>query len=198
MAADIKKIIENLRAFYDVSDKSIIWIGAGGGQFVEFGRPARQVTAIDNDEEALGKLRERLRDSDLAEKFELIQSDFFLARYEADVVFFEFCLHEMPDAAAAIRHALTMAPHVLVADHYPGSKWVHYVDETEKVERSWEALRCFPLQCVQQHESVQFFHSFEELYQKVKSEGETAIKRIERYREMMEFTIPMSYGFAVI
>ena len=52
-----------------------------------------------------------------------------------DVVMFEFCLHEMKDPVAAINHALTMAPTVLITDHWSGSEWAYVVDEEEKVIR---------------------------------------------------------------
>jgi hypothetical protein len=41
MATDYALMIENLLSFYDFNDKSMIAIGAGGGQFVAYGRAPR-------------------------------------------------------------------------------------------------------------------------------------------------------------
>ncbi len=198
MAADIAQIISNLREFHNVADRVILWIGAGGGQFIEYGRTARHVIAVDIDAEALGKLRDTVTKSGLTDEFELVQSDYFLVQRKADVVFFEFCLHEIPDPGAAIRHALTLAPCVLIADHWPESDWSYIVDEAEKVTRSWGEIKSFYHPNIQAYDSVQFFHTYDDLYQKVKSQGLNSINRIEKYREMLDFTIPMSYGFALI
>ncbi|MCX6272286.1 MAG: class I SAM-dependent methyltransferase [Bacteroidetes bacterium] len=140
MAADIIKIIENLFEFYDFTDQRIISVGAGGGQFIEYGRASKHVIAIDSDKEALRRLENILLKSQLSDKFTLINSDFSLVNMFGDVVMFEFCLHEMKDPEAAIHHALTMAPNILINDHWPGSSWAYIVDEEDKVVNSWKAV----------------------------------------------------------
>jgi predicted RNA methylase len=198
MAADIKKILENLFEFYDFKNQTIISVGAGGGQFIEYGHASKQVIAIDNDEEALSRLENSLQKSQLLEKFTLINSDFYLVNSKADVVMFEFCLHEMKNPEAAIHHALTMAPNILINDHWPNSEWAYIVDEKEKVINSWEAIKRFNFKKIQRYDTVQFFHNYEELFQKVKVQGKNSINRIIQYKDKKDFTIPMSYGFALI
>ena len=198
MATDIKKMIENLLEFYDFNNKTIISVGAGGGQFIEYGRTSQQVIAIDHDKEALNKLEESLKKTQFMDKFTLIHSDFYLVNKKGDVVMFEFCFHEMKNAEAAINHALTMAPNILINDHWPDSEWAYIVDEKEKVINSWEVLKKFHLKKVQRHDTVQFFHDYGELFQKVQVQGENSINRISRYKDKKDFTIPMSYGFALI
>ncbi|MGE0076999.1 MAG: class I SAM-dependent methyltransferase [Bacteroidales bacterium] len=198
MAADVKRMIADLLDFYDFSNKVVLSVGAGGGQFIEYGRVAKQVIAIDNDKDALARLDANLRLSSLSNKFTLINSDFYAVNERADVVMFEFCLHEMSDAELAIQHARIMAPEILVTDHWPKSEWAYVVDEEEKVIKSWAALRKFNLKNVQQYDSVQFFHTYDELFQKVKVQGEQSIRRISKYKGLVNFTIPMSYGFACI
>jgi hypothetical protein len=198
MATDIRKIIANLLEFYSFENQTIISIGAGGGQFIEYGRKSRQVIAIDSDEQALKKLEGALDKSGLVYKFKLIHSDFYEVKQEGDLVFFEFCLHEMKDPEAAIKHAFTLAPVILISDHWPGSEWAYIVDEKEKVVNSWEALKRFRFKKVQRYDTVQFFHDYEELYLKVKGQGENSINRISKYKDRKDFTIPMSYGFALI
>lgn len=198
MVTDIKKIIKNLFEFYDFNDQTIISVGAGGGQFIEYGHPSKQVIAIDNDKEALKALENSILKSKLINKFTLINSDFEVVDKKGDVVMFEFCLHEMKNPKAAINHALTMAPNILVNDHWPDSEWAYIIDEKEKVIKSWEALKKFNLKKIQRYDTVQFFHDYEELYQKVKVQGENTINRISQYMDKKDFTIPMSYGFALI
>jgi tRNA A58 N-methylase Trm61 len=198
MATDIKKIIDNLLDFYDFNNQTVITVGAGGGQLIEYGRISKKVIAIDHDKEALHKLKDNLLKSELEDKFTLINSDFYLADSQGNVVMFEFCLHEMKDPETAINHGLTMAPNILINDHWPSSEWAYIVDEKEKVINSWEALKKFNFKKIQQYDTVQFFHDYEELFQKVKVQGENSINRISQYKDKKDFTIPMSYGFALI
>jgi hypothetical protein len=104
----------------------------------------------------------------------------------------------MKDPEAALQHAFTMAPHILISDHWPKSEWAYIVDEEEKVMNSWDALRKFSIKKVQHYDTVQFFHDYEELFQKVKTQGAHSISRILPYKDKTDFTIPMSYGFALI
>lgn len=70
------KIIKNLFAFYDFSGKSIVSVGAGGGQFIEVARPVREIFAVDSSREVLETLEAGLSGSDLKDKFTLVHSDF--------------------------------------------------------------------------------------------------------------------------
>jgi predicted RNA methylase len=198
MATDTKQIVANLLSFYDFTDKTVISVGAGGGQFIEYGRSAKNVYAVDNDKSALAKLEENLQKANLSDRFTLIHSEFEDITQAADVVLFEFCLHEMKDAQAAISHALTLSPNILISDHWPTSEWAYVVDEREKATASWNAISSFNPQKVEQYSSVQTFADYEELYQKVKGQGEATIQRIEKFRNQNNIEIPMSYGFAII
>jgi len=198
MATDTNKIISNLLEFYDFNNKAIVTVGAGGGQLIEYGRVSKHVVALDYDGEALAKLKVNLIKSGLDEKFELVHSDFYLSGIKGDVVMFEFCLHEMEDPETALKHAQTLAPDILILDHWPYSDWAFFVDEDEKIIKSWTVLNLFPVKKIQKFDTVQFFHDFEELFQKVKAQGEVSVSRINGYKDTTNFTIPMSYGFALI
>ena len=198
MATDINRIIANLLEFYDFNNKSIVTVGAGGGQLIEYGRVSKHVFAIDYDREALDKLKVNLVNSGLDDKFELVHSDFNRSGVKGDVVMFEFCLHEMEDPLSALKHALTMVPDVLILDHWPDSQWAFFGDEDQKIVKSWAALDEFPVKKIQKYDTVQFFHDYEELYQKVKPQGEVSINRIKGFQGSTNFTIPMSYGIALI
>ncbi|MGD1010696.1 MAG: methyltransferase domain-containing protein [Candidatus Aminicenantales bacterium] len=198
MAADYKTLIANLLAFYDLADKTVIAVGAGGGQLAEYGRAAGNVLAVDNSAPALEKLRESLKAAGLEDKFTPVLGDFYDLDLKADVVLFEFSLHEMRDPGAAVERARRMAPAVVIFDHWPGSEWSYIVAEEKKVAAGWAALGRFPVKKKQMHEAVQFFKDYEELTQKVKDQGETSLARIEKFKGMKDIRIPMLYGFALI
>ena len=198
MATDIKKIINNLLEFYDFDNQTIITVGAGGGQLIEYGRVAKKVFAIDYDKEALQKLKDNLIRSGLDDKFSIIHSDFYLTSLTGDVVMFEFCFHEMEDPEAALEHALTMAPNVIILDHWPDSEWAYFGGEEENIAKSWTTIKLFQLIKVQKFNTFQHFNDYEEIYQKVKVQGENSIKRINDFKGKKKFTIPMSYGIALI
>ena len=198
MATDIKTIVANLLAFYDFRDRTIISIGAGGGQFIEYGRTAGKVIAVDNDPSAMEKLRENLKLSGLEDKFTTVMEDFDRTALRGDAVLFEFCLHEMSDPEAAVKHARSLAPDVIIIDHWPGSEWSYIAAEEAKVAAGWQTLMHFAMKKEQKHDTVQVFKDYEELYTKVKGQGATSIARIAKYKGKTDIVIPMSYGLVLI
>ena len=155
-------------------------MGAGGGQLIEYGRAARKVLALDSDAPALEKLRENLRIAGLEDKFEPVLGDFLSVELKADVVLFEFSLHEMADPGAALERARRLAPAVVVFDHGPGSLWSYMAGEEDKVVAAWAAVCRFPVEKIRMYDGVQVFPGYEELFQKVKGQGEISLARIER------------------
>lgn len=198
MATDVAVILENLLGFYEFDNKVMISVGAGGGQLAGYGRVARKVIAVDPDGAALAALAERIRALGIGDRFVLVEKDFMAVTERADVVLFEFALHEIPDPGAALAHAATLAPDTVIIDHAPGSPWAHAVDETEKVAASWKAAAARGIRCVKDHDTVQLFPSYRELFDKVKSQGAEAIRRIERWRGCTDITIPMAYRIAAL
>lgn len=198
MATDIKTIVANLLAFYDFRDKTVISVGAGGGQLIEYGRTAGKVIAVDNDPSAMEKLRENLKLSGLEDKFTTVLEDFDRTASRGDAVLFEFCLHEMSDPEAAVKHARSLAPDVIIFDHWPGSEWSYIAAEEAKVAAGWQALMHFAIKKEQKHDAVQVFKDYEELYTKVKGQGATSIARIAKYKGKTDIVIPMSYGLVLI
>ena len=198
MAADYGKMVADLLEFYDFKDKLILTVGAGGGQLIEYGRAARKVLALDSDAQALEKLRENLRIAGLEDKFEPVLGDFLSVELKADVVLFEFSLHEMADPRAALERARRLAPAVVVFDHGPGSLWSYMAGEEDKVVAAWAAVCRFPVEKTRMYDGVQVFPGYEELFQKVKGQGEISLARIEKYRGQTGIRIPFTYGLASI
>lgn len=67
---------------------------------------------------------------------EIICSRFEEVSVQGDVVYFEFCLHEMADPARDLAHAATLATDVVVFDHAAGSDWSFHAAEEHEVQRS--------------------------------------------------------------
>jgi hypothetical protein len=198
MATDYAALLANLLAFYEFDDKAMISVGAGGGQLAGYGRAARKVIAVDPDGAALAALAERTRALGIEDRFVLLEKDFMAVTERAEVVLFEFCLHEIPDHGGALAHAATLAPDIVIIDHAPGSPWAHVVDETEKVAASWAAVAARGARRTEDFDAVQRFASHQELFDKVRSQGAEAIRRIERWRGCTEITIPMAYRTALL
>jgi len=198
MATDYKRVIRNLFDFFDFSGRTVVAVGAGGGQLIEYGRPAAKVFAVDQDPAALAVLGERLEPAGLADKFVLVHAAFLDFRQRADVVLFEFCLHEMSDPSAALAHARALAPAVVVMDHWPGSEWAFMTAEEDKATAAWAAVVSGLPEKIVSFEASQVFENFEELWQKVHGQGEKSLARIARFKDHSDITIPMSYGFALL
>lgn len=198
MATDLQAIIHNLTAFHDFAGKSVIHVGAGGGQIVGYARAARKVLAVDCDAAAVERLREAVTEQGLADRFEILLGDFASVNETADVVFFEFCLHEMSEAARQIRHALELAPHVLVLDHDRGSDWSWHACETEKVEVGWSAVELFRIAASRSFETTQVFDTHAQLVAKISCMGQRAVERASRYENQLGIVIPMRYRVALV
>ena len=197
MAADIDAILRDIESCYDFTGKSVIHVGAGGGQFVGYAGKARAVLGVDPDAAAVERLKDAVRQRGLTDRFRAVQGDFLTISTRADVVFFEFCLHEIPDPRAALRHARALAPGTLVADHAPGSLWSWYLCETEKVQGSWAAVEESNLVLDRRFEGAQRFRDHAELLAKVQALGEPVVYRVERFHGRRDFTIDMPYRVAL-
>jgi ubiquinone/menaquinone biosynthesis C-methylase UbiE len=198
MATNTGLILQNLLEFYDFSGKAVVVVGAGGGQLAEYGRNALKIIAVDSDRSALEKLRIKLLENGLTERFELVEGDFASMDFRGDAVLFEFCLHEMPSPVEAVRRALRSAPDVLVLDHLTGSEWAYCAAEEEKVAGSWRAIDQFVFARYSSYLAEQHFAGYSELYEKVKNQGETSIRRIEMFRDRDNIRFPMPYALALI
>ena len=192
MATDIQQIIRNLEAFYDFSGKTVLHVGAGGGQLMGYAGSANRILAIDDNSDAIKVLESAVENLGL-KNVSVLQSDFFEVDASGDVVMFEFCLHEIEDPAAALKKALEMAKEVLILDHAPESKWAWFTAETEKATASWNAVRGFNISREKVFHGVQKFSDYRELYDKVEVLGEPSISRILDYKDKRDIIVGMDY-----
>ena len=182
---------KNLRCFYDFTDKVVLFVGAGGKQLLDLSIRTRKVIAIDENVQSLSELKSNNSVEVVASRFE----DVTLC---GDVVYFEFCLHEMDDPGKALCHARTLAPDIMVYDHAPGSEWVFYGDEEEEIRRSAEAMERFGVRRRETLRTEQRFRDHAELLAKVSPQGAIAIQRAQRFAGAMNIVIPMSYELALL
>ncbi|MBU4268119.1 MAG: class I SAM-dependent methyltransferase [Acidobacteria bacterium] len=198
MMVDVLVILKNILEFIDFNNKTVIAVGAGGGQFAEYGKKARRIIAVDSNPQALAALQEKVAVIGLTDRFKYHAGDFDTFASAADMVFFEFCLHEMADPLQALAKAKSMAPQVVIFDHSPDSPWAYITAEEIKVKNAWQAIQTQKPSRVQHFQSLQSFATFAELEAKVIPQGEVSLQRIGKYRGQQNFTIPMSYGLALL
>ncbi len=198
MATDIGLVLANLTQFCDFGGKTVIHVGAGGGQFVRSVERARGVVAVDADPAAMARLKLAVEAAGLGEIFAFREEPFEAVSDRADVVFFEFCLHEMDEPDAVLRHARELAPATVVIDHAPESKWAWYVAETEKAARSWAACERAGIRREQAHQGLQRFDNGDALLEKVRSQGEPAVSRARAHAGPAPIEIDMAYRIALL
>ena len=180
MAADYQKLAETLTRFYDFTDKTVLYVGAGGRQLLDPAVKNRRLIAIDRDAGSLAGLN-----------IEAVAADFEEVRLAGDVVYFEFCLHEMPDPLRALQHARTLAPETVVFDHSPESEWIFLGAEEEQVRRSTAAMIEFGIRRRVTFQTEQRFQEYAELIAKVSPQGELALERARRFEGATGIEIPM-------
>jgi len=198
MAADYKQMMQNIREFYRFCGKKVLAVGAGGGPLTDLVLEARELIVIDKDPAAIRNWEAKVAAEGLQDRVHVIHADFCETSPHGDVVYFEFCLHEMNDPGQALRHALTLAPEVLVFDHLPDSEWAFHAAEEDKVRRSTDALADFACTRRQEFRTEQRFPEYRQLVEKVSCQGKVALERAERYRGATDIAIPMTYGLTLL
>ncbi len=198
MAADYKQMAQNIREFYSFSGKKVLAVGAGNGPLTDVVLESRKLIVIDKDPAAISQWQAKVIADGLQDRVDVIQADFCETSPRGDVVYFEFCLHEMNDPGQALRHALTLAPEVLVFDHLPDSQWAFHAAEEDKVRRSTGALAGFACTRRKAFRTEQRFPEYQQLVDKVSCQGEVALRRAERYRDAADIAIPMTYGLTLL
>ncbi len=193
MATDYAKLAADLGRFYDFSDKVVLYIGAGSRQLLDPATPTKKLVAIDKDDNSLRDLNVKIAAEQWGDRVASLAADFLDVELRGDVVYFEFCLHEMGDPERALAHAKSLATDVVVYDHSPGSEWIFYCDEEEKVAHSTAAMHRVGVRVRQTFSDVQRFSDHAELLAKIGGQGATALERARRFLLSKNIVIPMSY-----
>lgn len=198
MATDLAEIVGRLTSFYDFTGRTVVSVGAGGGQLVEYARRAQRVIAVDPDAAAMERLRVRLESLELLDRFTLLRDDVLAVRPRGDVVLFEFCLHLLPDPERALVHASQLAPDVLVIDHAQGSQWIWCAAEEGGVAAAWAAVAHRSVRRTLDVSASQRFRDFGELEARLAAQPPRSRARIATHREKRDITIDMPYRLALL
>ncbi len=193
LATDYAKLSEQLSRFYDFTGKVVLFIGAGGRQLLDPGTRTRKLIAVDRDADALGELKAKIVTQGLQDSVEVISARFEEVTLRGDAVYFEFCLHEMEDPEQALIHAKSLAPDIVVYDHSPGSEWIYYGAEEEKVAHSFAVMERFGIRRRETFRAEQRFGNLAELLAKVSPQGPVAVERAQRFAGTTNIVIPMKY-----
>lgn len=193
MATDYAKLTANLLRFYDFTNKVVLFVGAGGRQLLAPCAGTKKLIAIDQDVEALKELAANVAARGMQKSVEVVGGKFEDVALSGDVVYFEFCLHEMADPQKALAHARHLAPDIVVFDHSPGSEWIFYGAEDDKVHHSAQVMERFGLRQRERFHTDQRFEDYAELLAKISPQGPAAIERIRRFAGATKIAIPMDY-----
>ncbi len=198
MATDYARLTENLLRFYDFKDKVVLFVGAGVKQLLTPSAGTRKIVAIDQDVVALRELAESVISRGLQGSLEVVGRSFEEVELAGDVVYFEFCLHEMTAPEKALAHAKNLANDVVVIDHSPGSEWIYYGAEEDKVQHSAKVMERFGVRQHERFHTEQRFENYPEFLAKVTPQGPVAIERALRFAGMTNIVIPMSYDLNLL
>jgi ubiquinone/menaquinone biosynthesis C-methylase UbiE len=198
LAVDHEELTGNLRRFYDFTGKTVLFVGAGGRQFLDPSFKTKRLIAIDRNVEALGELKRKIAARGEQGSLNVRGADFEEVTLSGDTVYFEFCLHETVDPQKTLAHARALAPDVVVFDHSPGSDWSFYVAEEERVRRSAEAMKRFGIRRRETVRIQQRFNDYVELLAKVAEQGTVAIQRVQRFAGTTNIVIPMNCELALL
>jgi len=198
MAADYALLTKSLSGFYDFAGKIILIVGAGHGHLLDPAISVKKLIAVDRDLAALREFQQKFSAGPAKFPVEVLHGNFEEVTALADVVYFEFCLHEIADPFAALKRARTLAPDVVVFDHSPDSQWIFYAAEEDLVRRSSSAMRNFGIRRSASIRTAQTFRTGAELLSKVSAQGPVAVSRAERFVNSADFAISMTCELALL
>jgi hypothetical protein len=198
LAVDTRELTRNLHHSYDFTDKTVLFVGAGGRQLFDPATKTKKLIAIDKDPEALTQLKQSLSASLPQNPLEVLASNFADVFLPGDVVYFEFCLHEMDDPHKILTHARTLAPDLVVLDHSPESPWAFYAAEEENVRCSGQAMQEFGIRRRATFRANQMFADHAELLAKIAVQGAVAVQRVQSFEGVRNIAIPMNYEIVLL
>ena len=198
MALDRTRLTANLHNFYDFEGKTVLCIGAGGGQLLDQNVVTAETVLIDRDPQSFSGMSKCEPTHEKQGRVRTVVADFNDVNIQGDVAYFEFCLHEMEDPQRAIEHARKLAADIVIFEHSPASDWVFYSGEEEKVHRCAEALAHFTIRRHRNVYAEQRFKDHLELAAKLSTQGDLANRRAGRLADATNIVIPMRCDLALL
>jgi Methyltransferase domain len=198
MVVNRSKLTANLTRFYDFKGKSVLYIGAGGGQLLGPTSGVRKVVAIDSNPGSLKGLRAEAKTRWAGIPLTIVPHSFETVNLRGDVAYFEFCLHEMHDPRKALERAHSLAADTVVMDHLPDSRWMYYGAEETHALRSTEAAEAFGIRRSKKLWAMQKFKDFEELAARMRGQGKLSEQRLHALDGAKNIRIRMDYGIYLL
>jgi ubiquinone/menaquinone biosynthesis C-methylase UbiE len=198
LVVDRSKLSADLTSFYGFMGKAVVYVGAGGGQLLGPKSGVKRVVAIDSNPESLKNFRKAADSTWAGIPIRFVPRDFETVNLHGDVVYFEFCLHHMEDPRRALKHARALAPDIVVMDHLPGSKWIYYGAEEDRVLRSYKAAEAFGTRRIEKFTIDQRFKDYEELAARLAGEGDVSQRRVSELKGEKDIRIRMDYGLILL
>ena len=198
MVVDRSKLTANLIRFYDFKGKSVLYVGAGGSQLLGPASGVSRVVAVDSNAESLHGFRSEAKTKWAGIPIKFVPRNFETVNLKGDVVYLEFCLHEMPDPRKILDQARSLAQDIVVIDHLPKSKWIFYGAEETHVLRSTKAAESFGIRRHERFTAQQKFKDYEELKARLSEQGEVSRQRVLALKGAKDIRIPMDYGLYLL
>lgn len=198
MVVDRRELAANLVGFYDFAGKSSLCVGAGGGLLLPPSSDVARLVAIDKDRKALQRFRTESRGKWTGIPIKFVPRKFETVGLRGDVVYFEFCMHQMDDPLEALEHARSLAPDIVVIDHLPGSEWVYYWAGEAMVNRSTKALESFGIRRQGKFTAEQRFEDWDAFAARLSDEGEESRHRVLELKGQMNVRMRMDYGLYLL
>jgi hypothetical protein len=198
VATDVRFIAESVCEFYDFDRKSVIAIGAGNERLIEYARRARFVIAVNEHEGALNRLKQQVCEQRLGARFFMFVGKVAAVPFHADVVLFEFSLHEISNPRAALDYARRLAPEMVIIDHAPGSRWSWYAGEDDGIAESWAAVPPSAIRRERTCDAFQRFGNYLDVKFRMRGNGAASQARIAELQNARPIVISMPLRLAVI
>ncbi len=198
MVVDRSELTRNLTKFYDFEGKTVLYVGAGGGQLLSPLSGVKSVVAIDSNPDSLEGFRREVKTKWAGISVRFVPRSFEAVDLRGDVVYFEFCLHQMKSPAGALEHASSLASDIVVMDHLPNSEWVYYWAGEPLVLRSTKAIESFGVRRRRRFTAEQIIEGYDALAARLSGLGEESRRRILKLKGTRDITIRMDYGLFLL
>jgi SAM-dependent methyltransferase len=198
MVVNRDELAANLTKFYDFRGKKVLYIGCGLGQLLPPESGVASVVGIDRDAEALKAFRNVAKTKWAGIPITFVPHKFETVKQRGDIVYFEFCMHQMENPRRTLEIARSLAKDIVVMDHLPGSKWVYYWTGEEAVARSTKAIEWFGFRRKKILVTEQKFEDGKALSQRLSRVGKEAKRRILELKDARDIRMRMDYGLFLL
>jgi hypothetical protein len=198
MVVDRGELSAKLTRFYDFSGKSALCVGAGGGLLLNPASGVASVVAIDRNAKSLQEFHVKSKTTWGGIPIRFVPRKFETVDFRGDVVYFEFCMHQMEDPGGVLKHAHSMARDIVVIDHLPGSEWVYYWAGEDVVRRSTKALGSFGIRRRRKFTAEQRFEDWKALAARLSGQGKESRRRVLGLKGTANVRIRMDYGLYLL